>query len=428
MHTAAKVILWGTQIGTVSTDDSTRGARFQYTEQFLHSGIEVSPIVMPLSGQIYTFPALAEDSFRGLPGLLADSLPDRFGNAVIDAWLASQGRLPGSMNAVERLCYTGSRGMGALEYVPDIAASRDPGENVEIGKLTELAAAVLSQRKEILLSETEGMEQMIRVGTSAGGARAKAVIAWNEKTGEIRSGQIPAGTGFGYWLLKFDGLNNNRDKEETDAPGYTRIEYAYYLMAQAAGISMSECRLYKEGERYHFLTRRFDRNPQTGEKIHMQSLGAIAHYDYNLPGAYSYEQASQILLRLDLGHKAVSQLYRRMLFNVMARNQDDHVKNISFLMDKRGKWSLAPAYDLTYAYNPGGLWTGRHQMSINGKREKFEAADLFASGKNMNLKPKEMKEFFSAVRDAIISWPQFAEQAGVKEADMEAVRKAQLYF
>ena len=413
MTTTAKVMLWGSRIGTVSVTDEKPIARFEYDRDFLKSGIEVSPIMMPLSERVFTFPELSERSFHGLPGMLADSLPDKFGNAVIDEWLKGQARAPGSLNAVERLCYTGSRGMGALEYQPDHEAVRDTNETVDLAKLTELASSILKRREGIHLSQADGMEQMIRVGTSAGGARAKAIIAWNETTGDIRSGQIQAGKGYGYWLIKFDGIEDNRDKEAADTPGYTRIEYAYYLMAIGAGISMNECRLYEEpgSGRKHFLTRRFDRDIESGEKLHMQTLGAMAHFDFNQAGAYSYEDAAAVMLRLDLGQNEIRELFRRMIFNIMARNQDDHVKNISFLMDKKGKWSLAPAYDMTYAYNPGGLWTGIHQMRMNGKQENFTIEDFDACGRSLNLKPKDIREMLEAIRIAVQNWEVFAERA-----------------
>ncbi|MCF0144918.1 MAG: type II toxin-antitoxin system HipA family toxin, partial [Firmicutes bacterium] len=388
--TAAEVILWGTTIGTVLFNDETGFATFEYDRNFIKSGIELSPIAMPLSERLYTFPELPVNSFRGLPGMLADSLPDKFGNAVIDSWLKSRGRTPESFNAVERLCYTGKRGMGALEFVPALGPAYTENEPVEIDAMVKLAEDILSERENLHIAEgSNAMSQILQAGTSAGGARAKAIVAWNEKTGDIRSGQISAGEDYEYWLIKFDGLENNKDKEENDGPQHTRIEYAYYLMAKAAGISMSECRLYKENGRHHFMTKRFDRIGENGDKLHMQSLGAIAHFDYNSPGAYSYEQAAKAMRKLKTGKEDFSQLYRRMVFNAFALNCDDHVKNISFLMDRRGNWSLSPAYDVTYAYNPGGRWTSSHQMSINGKRSKITKVDLLACAEAMDLKTKE---------------------------------------
>lgn len=414
--TTAEVMLWGTKIGTVAFDDNSGLGSFEYDPAFLTSGIEVSPIAMPLSRRVYTFPELARQSFHGLPGLLSDSLPDKFGNAVIDAWLRSRGRSPESFNPVERLCYTGSRGMGALEYVPARGPSATESERIEVDKLVQLASQVLRSREKMHVSAGENaMQEIIKVGSSAGGARAKAVIAWNEQTGDIRSGQIEAGKGYDYWLMKFDGVSGNGDKEGDDAPQYTRIEYAYYLMAGDAGITMSDCRLYEEQGRFHFMTRRFDREANNGGKLHMQSLGAIAHFDFNQPGVYSYEQAAQVMRRLRISGTEISQFYRRMVFNVLARNQDDHVKNISFLMDRKGIWRLAPAYDVTYAYNPDGMWTGTHQMSINGKRDRITRQDLMDTAKHMGIKQAEAEQAIAAVGESLTRWYDFADKANITD-------------
>ena len=422
--TGAEVFLWGTRIGTVVFDDDTGLGSFEYDRGFLSSGIEVSPIVMRLSNRVYQFPALARESFHGLPGLLADSLPDKFGNAVIDAWLQSQGRTPESFNPVERLCYTGNRGMGALEYVPARGPRSSESKSIDIERLVKLASEILRSRENMHVTAGENaMQEIIRVGSSAGGARAKAVIAWNEKTGDIRSGQIDAGKGYGYWLIKFDGVSDNGDKEGADDVQYTRIEYAYSLMAQKAGIVMSECRLYEEKGRYHFMTRRFDRELKNGNKIHMQSLGAVAHFDFNQPGAYSYEQAAQVMRQLRISNMDISQLYRRMVFNILARNQDDHVKNISFLMDRKGKWSLSPAYDVTYAYNPKGIWTGRHQMTANGKRDDFTHRDLLSAAGNMGIRQAEAERIITEVRDSLNSWEMFAEDARIRESMAKKIQR-----
>ena len=424
--TAAEVFLWGTKIGTVIFDRDTGLGSFEYDPVFLTSGIEVAPIVMPLSRRVYSFPELARQSFHGLPGLLADSLPDKFGNAVIDAWLRSQGRSPSSFDPVERLCYTGSRGMGALEYVPALGPGAAEADSIQIERLVQLASDILRSREDMHASISDhAMQEIIRVGTSAGGARAKAVIAWNEKTGDIRSGQIDAGKGYAYWLIKFDGVDRNGDKEGEDVPQYTRIEYAYYLMAKDADILMNECRLYEENGRYHFMTRRFDRDPVTGAKYHMQSLGGMAHFDFNLPGAYSYEQAAEVMRRLRLSNTEISQFFRRMVFNILMRNQDDHVKNISFLMDRRGQWRLAPAYDMTYAYNPDGMWTGTHQMSVNGKRDAITIQDLLLSARSMGIKKAEAERIIIEIGESRTNWMKFAEQAAIQE---EAAYKIQRAF
>jgi serine/threonine-protein kinase HipA len=360
--------MWGRTIGAVSLEPGRDTAAFQYAPDFVGSGIQPAPLTMPLSDNVYEFPALPPMTFRGLPGLLADSLPDKFGNVLIDAWLATQGRSPESFNAVERLCYLGTRGMGALEFKPVIGPRRLTSSKVDVDALVKLAGEVLTHRSNLSAHFHEaGREQALRsilsVGTSAGGARAKAVIAWNRTTNEVRSGQVAAGEGFDYWLLKFDGVAGNKDKELEDPKGYGAIEYAYHLMAKAAGITMSECRLLEENGRRHFMTRRFDRLAG-GEKLHMQSLGALAHFDFNQAGAYAYEQALLTIRQLELPMAAIEEQFRRMAFNIVARNQDDHVKNIAFLMNQQGEWSLAPAFDVTYSYNPSGSWTSMHQMTM----------------------------------------------------------------
>ena len=429
MTTTAEVRLWGTTIGAVTFSDGDSYASFEYEPAFLQSGIQVSPLMMPLSSEVFRFPELSVQSFHGLPGLLSDSLPDKFGNALIDVWLAGQGRTPETFNAVERLCYTGTRGMGALEFRPVLSGSPDYNEQLHVDALAALASKVIQSRGTLeasLLPEDETKEakalaQIIQVGTSAGGARAKAVIAWNPQTNEIRSGQVQTEKGFEYWLIKFDGVRGNGDKELADPSGYGRIEYAYYLMAQRAGIEMSECRLLEENGRGHFMTKRFDRT-SGGGKIHMQTLGALAHYDFNQAGAHSYEQVFGIMNRLGLDGRAGIQFFRRMAFNILAANNDDHVKNISFLMDRSGQWSLAPAYDITFSWNPGGLWTGMHQMSMNGKRERFTEEDFFECGKAAFLKRTQVQDILTEVHDAVSQWPSFAGQAHVSAERIQAVK------
>ena len=430
MSTLAKVRLWGRTIGAVSLQDGEDVASFEYDAEFAQSGIQVAPIMMPLSRRVFRFPELSRPTFLGLPGLLADSLPDKFGNALIDAWLASQGRQPGSFNAVERLCYTGERGMGALEFAPVIGPRAKETTHIEVGKLVELASEILTHRNKLqttLAAEggEDALRDILRVGTSAGGARAKAVIAWNPKTNEVRSGQVKAGQGFEYWLLKFDGVSGNKDKELDDPKGYGVIEYAYYLMALECGIEISECRLFKENGRSHFMTRRFDRivGSAAGEKLHMQSLCALAHYDFNMAGAYSYEQALLVMRQLQLPMQAVEQLFRRMVFNIVARNQDDHVKNIAFLMNKSGEWSLAPAFDMTYSFNPAGAWTARHQMTMNGKRDDFTMEDFNACAKTASMKRGRAAKIVAEVQATVSEWRSFAEEAGVPDVLREKIQR-----
>ncbi|MCP5277526.1 MAG: type II toxin-antitoxin system HipA family toxin [Thiobacillus sp.] len=427
MSTLAEVRLWGRTIGAVSLLDGEEVARFEYDAAFAQSGIQVAPLVMPLSQRVYRFPALARPTFHGLPGLLADSLPDKFGNALIDAWLATQGRQPGSFNAVERLCYTGERGMGALEFAPAMGPRAKQTTHIEVSKLVELASEVLTHRNDLQASfaaegREEALRDILRVGTSAGGARAKAVIAWNPETNEVRSGQVQADKGFEYWLLKFDGVSGNKDKELDDPKGYGLIEYAYYLMALDCGIEMSECRLFQENGRSHFMTRRFDRLA-SGEKLHMQSLCALAHYDFNMAGAYSYEQALLAMRQLQLPMQSIEQLFRRMAFNIVARNQDDHVKNIAFLMNKAGEWSLSPAFDMTYSFNPSGAWTASHQMTMNGKRDHFTLEDFNACARAASMKRGRAAKILAEVQATVAQWPSFAETAGVPESVRERIKR-----
>ncbi len=428
MISTALVKLWGTVIGAVSLDDTQRSAAFEYDSAFLSSGIEVSPIVMPLKKGVYTFPSLSYESFHGLPGLLSDSLPDKFGNELINVWLAKQGRLPESFNAVERLCYTGTRGMGALEYEPAVSSLVEESSQIQVSELVELASMVLSNRKnlKVVLEEcdkkklTESLKHIISIGTSAGGARAKALIVWNPKTNEVRSGQIKTNSDFEYWLMKFSGVSGNKDKEDEDLADFGMIEYAYYLMAIDCGINMMPCRLLNDGKNRHFMTKRFDRTAE-GKKLHMQSLAAMGHFDFNAAGTTSYEQCFSILNTLRLGHHEKLDMFRRMVFNVAACNCDDHVKNISFLMDKSGKWTLSPAYDVSFAYNPDGAWTSSHQMSINGKRKNIAASDFETCARIAGLKNAEVKTVVSEICTSLSHWKEFAATAGVTGERAEAI-------
>lgn len=430
MNNDARVVLWGSMIGAVTWLEDREIGVFQYSPDFLESGIQLSPLVMPLAEFPYEFPALPRNTFKGLPGLLADSLPDKYGNAIIDAWLASQGRTAASFHPVERLCYIGVRGMGALEFEPATLAPPESPHAIQVASLVSLANKILDERTSLggVFSgqdDSEAITDIIRVGTSAGGARAKAIIAWHPKTNEIRSGQSHPGTGFEHWLMKFDGVTSTRDIEISTPKGYGRIEYAYYLMAVDAGIEMTDCRLYHEGGRSHFMTKRFDRTAEGG-KLHMQSLGALAHYDYQQPASYSYEQAIQVIRRMKLPRKDVEQQVMRAFFNVVGRNRDDHVKNIAFLMNRRGEWRLSPAFDISYAWNPTGEWTSRHQMSIHGKRDGFERQDLLALATVAGIKKPRGNEMIDRVIDAVRRWPRFAESAGVPEKRVDEIQRHQI--
>ncbi|MCF8069116.1 MAG: type II toxin-antitoxin system HipA family toxin [Desulfobacterales bacterium] len=415
----ATVYLWENKVGAVAWEEDRGHAVFEYEPDFLKKGLDISPIHMGLDiarqgDGIFSFPGLSKDTYRGLPGLLADMLPDRFGNSIIDTWLTRNGRDPKSFNPIERLCYTGKRGMGALEFSPQINKKFDRSVPVEVTALVKLAEKIMSERLalDVAIGDSEkenskAIMDILRVGTSAGGARPKAVIAMNS-SGNVISGQADVPEGYDYWILKFDGVH---DLELGEPKRYGRIEYAYYLMAKAAGLDMAECRLLEENGRAHFMTRRFDR--QNDIKIHMQSLCGIAHYNFNRPSAYGYEQAFEVMRKLRLSKSDAIQQYRRMLFNVFARNQDDHTKNISFLMYPDGRWKLSPAFDVVYSHNPAGKWTNRHQMSINGKRDQFTIEDLTHVGESISI-PKPAK-IINEVRDAVEKWPGFARNAGVKE-------------
>jgi serine/threonine-protein kinase HipA len=419
----AKVSIWDHFVGAVVWDRDKDLGRFEFDRGFAGQGLNLAPIMMSAGsnrGLVHEFPALSRETFHGLPGMLADCLPDKYGNRLIDAWLARQGRDPGTFSPVERLCYTGARGMGALEFQPAKREGLNQSAEVDVGELVALAKEVLDHRNSLradLSDEDSALIDILRVGTSAGGARAKAILSIHEKSGMVRSGQVKAPKGYGYWILKFDGV---ADEQLGPTQGYGRIEYAYYTMASECGIEMTECRLYKEGGRAHFITRRFDRTAE-GEKTHMQSLTGIAHYDFNMAGAYGYEQAFQIMRRLRLPYHDAEQQFRRMVFNVLARNQDDHPKNIGFLMNRNGKWRLSPAYDVIYSHNPEGSWTNKHQMTINGKRDGFTREDILGVAKAMNI--KHAGGIIDEIHKAVSLWPKFAAEAGVPEKRVEEIYK-----
>lgn len=417
------------RVGAVLWDSDRGLASFEFEPSFLNSGLDPAPLTMPIDEArrgraVFEFPDLAYKTFYGLPGMLADSLPDKYGNNIINAWLARQGRTPESFSPVERLCYTGKRGMGALEFTPVIGDGANESVPVEVQELVRLAHKVIHERSQLdtNFNHLEALTDIIRVGTSAGGARPKAVIALNDKTGKVRSGQVTAPAGFSYWIMKFDGV---KDDTLGDPAGYGRIEYAYYKMAKQCEINMTECRLYEEGDRAHFMIKRFDRT-EKGKKIHMQSLCGMAHFDFNEAGGYSYEQAFQIMRRLRLPHSDAEQLFKRMVFNLVARNQDDHPKNIAFLMDKSGTWKLSPAFDMTYAHNPSGDWTHKHQMTVNGKREGFVYDDLIAVADEMNI--KKGSQIIDQIVEVVSRWREFAKAVGVEINQIEAISRTHRFL
>lgn len=422
MVTIAEVSLWGELIGVVLWNEQLGYASFQYTPEFIQTGIEVSPILMPLSDRIYSFPELSSQTFLGMPGLLADALPDRFGRALLDQWLAMNNRI--QANPVERLCYQGKRCMGALEFAPAQNRGFDETSIIEVASLVKVASDVLHNRAILQTNmgqPSEALMDILRVGTSAGGQRAKAVIAYNDETKEVRSGQLDAPKGFDYWLLKLDGVTNS---QLGDPQHYGEIEYVYYLMAKLSGINMTECRLLHENNRAHFMTRRFDR--VNGEKVHMQTLCGLTHSDYNVRNSCSYEQAFAYMRQLYLPYPQAEEFFRRMVFNVVACNQDDHTKNISFLMDKAGKWSLSPAYDMSWAYNSNGLWTQTHQMSIRGKQNDITREDLLEVARQMNI--NHANELIDQVIDAVSQWEQLAKQHPIPTDIIDHIQSTHQYL
>lgn len=417
MVDVAKVKMFGMNVGSFSWDYAYNVARFEYDAQFVGKGIEPAPLMMPVRlGRIYSFGNLNREVFNGLPGMLADALPDTYGRALLDKWLSLTGRT--TANPVETLCFLGKRCMGALEFEPAIGLVSDSNHIFEIDSLVEVAKEALSNKEafetNLEADKKAAIAEILRLGTSAGGQRAKAIIAYNKKTGEVRSGQVDAPKGFEHYLIKLDGVSGNAGFKETE--NFGRLEYSFSIIAKKCGIAMTDCSIIEENGRAHFLTKRFDR--KQGEKMHMQTLCGIAHYDFHLQRAYSYEQAFNVMRRLRLPYAQAEEMFRRMVFNVVIRNQDDHTKNISFLMDKNGKWNLSPAYDIGFAYNPNGAWTNTHQMSINGKYDNITRQDLLACAATNNI--KNASDIINQVCQAVSEWPRIAKTCDVPQEMIDA--------
>jgi len=422
---SAFVSLWGQTVGALAVQPDNTIA-FEYASNWLASGVEIAPIKMPLQAGYFQFPRLNQDTFRGLPGAFADTLPDDFGNAVIDAWLARESIPKEDFGPIDRLLYTGTRGIGALEYRPATNLSEGADTPIELESLLNVAQQVLDRRSDIdmNLSDDRSLKNILQVGTSAGGARPKALVAVNDTRTEIRSGQVDAPEGFTHYLLKFDGVVQHRKDQETfgDPQGFGRMEYAYYKMATAAGIAMEPCELLEEKGRAHFMTRRFDRDGN--HKRHYQSLCAMDHADYKTPGHYSYEELFTMARRLRLTRKEAIQLYRRMVFNVVARNHDDHTKNFGFLLDDaKAKWRLAPAFDIAYSYKPGSEWVNSHQMSLNGKRDNFTRGDLLAVAGQIGEFKHEAGKIIEEVCDIVATWPRVASEVGVPRSLVQEIEQ-----
>ena len=419
MVDVAEIKIWGEFAGAVRWDESQQLGYFQYDPKFIEKGWDLSPIKMPIAqgSRIYSFPELrkgrneTEDTFKGLPGLLSDALPDKYGNKLINVWLAQQGRSENSMNPVEKLCFIGTRGMGALEFDPAQIKTGTRSFSIELDSLVEVAKKMLNERKEFLTNlnedEEKAMMEILKIGTSAGGARPKAVIGFNPKTREVRSGQGNVPIGFEHWLLKLDGVSGEQFGESS---GWGRVEYAYYLMAVDCGIEMNECQLLEENGRAHFMTKRFDRDKNI--RHHIQSLCGLQHYDFNDMYGYSYEQVFQTMRLLKLTYPEAEQMFRRMVFNVLATNYDDHAKNFSFIMKKNEKWRLAPAYDLCFSFDPTNHWVSKQTLSVNGKRLEINKEDLMTIARDNNIKKGE--KIIEGINATIKSWNQYAERAQLR--------------
>jgi serine/threonine-protein kinase HipA len=426
METILEVSLWGKKVGVLAWDKTFEAGTFEFYNSFISTDLDIAPLTMPLDSlkrgeRIFSFPDHRGKTFKGLPGMLADSLPDDYGNSIIDEYFTSKGLSVVAVTPVDRLCYIGKRAMGAFEFRPALENKLlNISSVIEIEHLTSLAREILNKREKFqatLKKNDPSVRDILKVGTSAGGAKPKAIIAWNEKTNEVRSGQVKAPEQFTYWILKFDGVE---DKKLKDNPlGIGRIEYAYFLMAKDCGINMTECRLFPDGKYFHFMTKRFDRL-EDGSRLHIQTLCAMAHLDRDK--RHSYEQGFQMLRRLNLPGNNMQQFFRRMVFNIVARNHDDHTKNHAFLMNRNGEWELAPAYDLTFAYSPSGKWTGEHQLSANNKRDNFEISDLMAVGRNMGI--RSAKDIITQVLDVVSGWNKYAKEAGVSKGHSQQIYRS----
>jgi serine/threonine-protein kinase HipA len=422
---SAEVRIWNRTVGAVFWDEERQLADFEYAPEWVETGIELAPLRMPLNARkrIYSFPELRahRDCFHGLPGLLADALPDRYGHALIHRWLEQQGRSSDSMNPAELLCFMGSRGMGALRFAPSMWRDQQKATAIAVEALVNASRAALAEKQAFEANLDQDREQslrsLLRIGTSAGGARPKAVIAYNPQTGALRSGQTAAPAGFEHWLLKLDGVS---DVQFGASSGYGRVEMAYYRMALDCGIEMMPSRLLIENDRAHFMTRRFDRG-EGAVRHHMQTLCALQHWDYNDTMAYSYEGLLDTARALRLPFQAAEQIILRMAFNVMARNCDDHTKNFAFLMEEGGPWKLAPAYDICHAYRPDSVWVSRHALSVNGKRMDISRADLMAVAMTVKIREGSWKPLFDRVKQVVERWPGYAEEQGVQPALRDAI-------
>jgi serine/threonine-protein kinase HipA len=425
MDSVAQIKMFNKKVGAVAYDNAKGLAYFEFEDSFLKTGLDLSPIKMPAKnakGKIFSFAELSRsNTFKGMPGLLADVLPDKYGNALINNWLAKNGRPTGSLDPVETLCFIGKRGMGALEFNPVNPPTANNSTKIEIGSMVQIAQDILRERKifstNLSAEEEKAMADILKIGTSAGGARAKAIIAYNPLTKEVKSGQTDAPEGFNHWLIKFDGVD---DEQFGASNGYGRVEMAYHKMAIDCGIEMMECKLFEENGRAHFMTRRFDR-PTEHTKLHVQTFCAMQHYDFNDVGMHSYEQLFETMRKLNLPYPQHEQLYRRMLLNVMGRNCDDHTKNFAFIMNENGEWKLSPAYDVCHAYRPASPWVSKQSLSVHGKRENISKDDLLVVAKLLSIKKAE--KIFTQISEVVSKWEDYADEQRVPVELRDTIRK-----
>lgn len=427
MVDVVEVHIWGAFAGAVRWDDAKQMGYFQYDTKFIEKDWDLSPLKMPITqgSKIHSFSENrkgrqdTEDTFKGLPGLLADALPDRYGNKLINTWLSRHGRPENSMNPVEKLCFIGTRGMGALEFEPSQIKSSPQSFTLELDSLVEVAKQVLNEREQFMANldqnEEKALVDLLKIGTSAGGARPKAVIAYHPKTKDIRSGQGNISKGFEHWLLKLDGVSGEQFGESY---GWGRVEYAYHLMAKDCGIEMSDCELLEENGRAHFMTKRFDRDENT--KHHIQTLCGLQHFDFNDMYGYSYEQVFQTMRQLRLTYPEAEQMFRRMVFNVLATNYDDHTKNFSFILKKGERWQLAPAYDLCFSFDPSNHWVNKQTLSVNGKRLNILKEDLMTIAKANNIKKGE--KIIEQINAVVKNWNTYAEQVDLRRDLKERIQ------
>ncbi|MCF2950338.1 type II toxin-antitoxin system HipA family toxin [Paraglaciecola aquimarina] len=419
-------------VGAVSYDTDKQLGAFEYFPSFVKTGIQLSPIKMPLSDKIYSFSELDHHTFKGLPGLIADSLPDDFGNAVMNAWIASQGKSTADISPLQRLQYTGTRGMGALTFAPAYRRKNlNASQSIQVESLVAIAQDVLNKRAEFQVNlanqgqqDTQAMLSLLSVGMSAGGARPKAVLAFSQDFSQVRSGQTNAPSGFTHYLMKFDGVSEHNKNQETfgDPLGYGAMEYTYYLMAKKCGINMMPCHLLNEGKRRHFITQRFDRIGNN--KVHMQTLNGIEHVSYKKIGSYSYAELFGTARKLGLSPDDAIQIFKRMVFNVIARNHDDHAKNFAFVLDKQDKWQLSPAYDLAYSYKPDSHWVSKHWMTLNGKQDNFTRDDFYSFKKISPLFNKRtINDILDNTKEVVSKWPKLAKEQAVPSSLIKEINQ-----